>query len=112
MLGDIGYPAKPTYQELLLAMADRFQKVFVIAGNHGAPLHHNNSHPFHYYPTTIPLLFHYYSTTIPLLFHYYSTTITTIHYHSLPLPHHSYKIQNTTRQNIIQQNKKSGKYVH
>jgi len=34
MLGDIGYPAKPTYQELLLAMADRFQKVFVIAGNH------------------------------------------------------------------------------
>eukprot|EP00026_Physarum_polycephalum_P009745 Phypoly_transcript_09879.p1 GENE.Phypoly_transcript_09879~~Phypoly_transcript_09879.p1 ORF type:complete len:267 (+),score=34.75 Phypoly_transcript_09879:469-1269(+) len=34
MLGDIGYPSQPKYQELLLAMADRFQKVFVIAGNH------------------------------------------------------------------------------
>jgi hypothetical protein len=35
MLGDIGYPPQPKYQDLLLEMAGKFQKVFVLAGNHG-----------------------------------------------------------------------------
>jgi predicted phosphodiesterase len=34
MLGDIGYPSKPSYQELLFEVADKFKKVFIIAGNH------------------------------------------------------------------------------
>jgi predicted phosphodiesterase len=34
LLGDIGYPVKPNYQELLLEMAGKFKTVFVLAGNH------------------------------------------------------------------------------
>uniref|UniRef100_A0A6B2LCM3 Calcineurin-like phosphoesterase domain-containing protein n=1 Tax=Arcella intermedia TaxID=1963864 RepID=A0A6B2LCM3_9EUKA len=34
LLGDIGQPKKPNYKQFLLKQAQRFQKVFVLAGNH------------------------------------------------------------------------------
>ena len=32
LLGDIGLPIKPNYEEFLLKQANRFEKVFVVAG--------------------------------------------------------------------------------
>ncbi len=34
LLGDISYAKKDNYQSFLLEQAQRFEKVFVIAGNH------------------------------------------------------------------------------
>lgn len=34
LAGDIGYPREKVYQRFLFAMAKKFQKVFVVAGNH------------------------------------------------------------------------------
>jgi len=34
LLGDIGYPGTPKYDNLLREMAGKYQKVFVLAGNH------------------------------------------------------------------------------
>jgi len=34
LLGDIGNPFSPHYQEFLFQCADRFEKVFIVAGNH------------------------------------------------------------------------------
>eukprot|EP00761_Pharyngomonas_kirbyi_P013396 gb/GECH01013425.1/.p1 GENE.gb/GECH01013425.1/~~gb/GECH01013425.1/.p1 ORF type:complete len:269 (+),score=69.16 gb/GECH01013425.1/:1-807(+) len=34
LLGDIGYPSKPKYEEFLLHQASRFERVYVVAGNH------------------------------------------------------------------------------
>jgi len=34
LLGDIGYPSDPKYEQFILAQAEKFKRVFVLAGNH------------------------------------------------------------------------------